>query len=183
MHPLINKAIKFASRAHHGQFRKGSDFPYISHPIGVAFMLLEAKASTEQIVAGILHDVVEDTNTSLAEIRQEFGDKVAELVEACSEYDPTAKWEVRKKQTHDFLRTASAEVHLIVCADKLHNLQSISEDYEMLGEAVWKKFSRGKEAQAWYYRELMNILCKEIANHSDNSLFHQLQKAVNEVFG
>lgn len=178
----INKAIQFAARAHHGQFRKGTDIPYISHPYAVAFLLQEAKASKEQIMAGILHDVVEDTDCTFTEIENLFGKKVADLVQACSEYDPKAPWENRKKQTCEFLKTASAEVHLIVCADKLHNLRSIAEDHKIIGEKVWKRFGKGKEAQAWYYQELVEILCKDIKNSSKNSLFKQFHSEVKAFF-
>ncbi len=182
MHPLIDKAIKFASRAHLGQFRKASDIPYISHPFAVALLLQEAGASNEQIMAGILHDVVEDTDCTLEELERTFGTKVAELVQACSEYDSSAPWESRKLHTHNFLKTAPEEVLLIVCADKLHNLRCIVEDYEKLGPEVWKKFGRGEEAQAWYYSELVHILCREISNYPDNSIFHQFKEEVNQFF-
>jgi (p)ppGpp synthase/HD superfamily hydrolase len=183
MHPLIDKAIKFAARAHQGQFRKGSDVPYISHPFAVALILQEAGASPEQVMAGILHDVIEDTDCTAKELETHFGKKVAELVHSCSEYDPKAPWELRKKRTHEFLKTASSEIHLIVCADKLHNLRSIVEDQALIGEEVWKKFGRGRESQAWYYRNLVDILCKELKIYPEDSIFHQFKSEVEALFG
>lgn len=185
----IDRAIKFAARAHNGQFRKGSDIPYISHPLAIALLLQEAGATTEQIIAGILHDTVEDTDVTLKEIEEKFGKKVAALVEACSEYDSSAAWENRKNHTINFLRTASPEIKLITCADKLHNLRSIAEDYEVLGESLWKKFGRGKEFQAWYYYNLVDVLCCGLDGQSSFAdmpraalLFNQFRAEVKALF-
>jgi len=182
MNELIDKAIKFACCAHQNQFRKGSNIPYISHPFAVALILQKTGASDEQIIAGILHDVVEDTQASLEDIKFEFGDKIAQLVEACSECDPKAPWENRKQNTLDSLKTASAEVKLIVCADELHNLKCIAHDFMTIGDEVWKKFGRGKEAQAWYYTKLVETLCMGLNKHDNTSIFHQLKDEVHKLF-
>ncbi len=182
MEAIIDKAIKYSARAHNNQFRKGSDIPYISHPFAVAWILKEANATDDQIVAGLLHDVVEDTEITIEEIEAEFGHKIAKLVEACSEFDPKANWESRKKHTHETLRNAPAEVRLIACADKLHNLRSISLDYDLTGDKVWSKFGRGKESQSWHYLELADILCDDLENYSEGSIFHQFREEVNHLF-
>lgn len=182
MNELIDKAIKFACCAHHDQFRKGSNIPYISHPFAVALILQKAEASDEQIIAGILHDVVEDTHASLQDIKFEFGSKIAELVEACSECDPKAPWEERKQNTLDSLKTASDEVKLIVCADKLHNLLSIKEDLKVIGDEVWKKFGRGKESQTWYYLKLVETLCADLKTKPKSSIFHKFKEEVYSLF-
>ena len=96
------------------------------------------------VVAGILHDTVEDTSLTLDYIREKFGSGVAQIVQGCSEPDKSLPWEQRKQHTVEFLKTASLEVRAVTCADKLHNLLTIIADYELVGDNVWDRFSRGE---------------------------------------
>src|SRR5438309_5224597 len=121
---MLDRAIEVAAKAHRNQVRKGTDIPYIAHPYAVGMMLAQAGCPDEVIAAGILHDTVEDTPLTLEEIRQEFGDKVASIVEGCSEPDKSASWEVRKAHTLEYMRTAPWEVRVVACADKLYNLRT-----------------------------------------------------------
>jgi (p)ppGpp synthase/HD superfamily hydrolase len=102
---MIFKAIEFATRAHSGQYRKGTKLPYIVHPLGVAKILIECDSPEHLIVAGILHDTVEDTSATLDEIKQTFGWDIADLVEAASEPDKSDTWENRKEHTIQMLKT------------------------------------------------------------------------------
>lgn len=154
------RAIEFAARAHRHQVRKGSDTPYISHPYAVGMMLARAGFDGEVVAAGILHDTVEDTPVTLDELRQEFGERVASIVEGCTEPNKSASWEERKEHTIHYLTTASYEVRAVACADKLHNLSTMVEGYAALGDGVWSRFKRGREQQEWYYRSLVASLCE-----------------------
>lgn len=154
---MIHKAIEFAAKAHRNQVRKGSDAPYIVHPFEVAHILTENKCSKNLIIAGLLHDTVEDTHVEIDDIEREFGSEVAALVAACSE-DKSKSWEVRKQHTIDYLgREASMDVMLLSLADKLSNLRSIKADYAVIQEKVWTLFNRPKEKQSWYYGELLDV--------------------------
>jgi (p)ppGpp synthase/HD superfamily hydrolase len=156
---MIDLAIEVAAMAHEGQVRKGTGIPYISHPYAVGMMLARAGLPEEVIAAGILHDTVEDTDLTLDYIRSNFGERVAAIVEGCSEPDRSAHWEERKRHTLEYLRTAPWEVRVVACADKLHNIRSIASDHARLGEAVWTRFKRGPREQEWYYRGLVASLC------------------------
>lgn len=180
---IIEVAIEVAKEAHHGQFRKGGGIPYISHPRAVARILSEAGCSEELVIAGILHDTVEDTSLTLEAIREKFGEKVAQIVQGCSEPDKSLPWEQRKQHTVEFLKTASLEVRTVACADKLHNLLTIIADYEVIGDDVWDRFSRGKGAQEWYYRELAASLCDQPDCHGAGTIFQQLKDSVETLFG
>ena len=180
---MIGFAIEVAARTHHGQFRKGTDTPYISHPYAVALLLSEAGCSEDVIIAGILHDTVEDTSLTLEYICDNFGRKVAEIVEGCSEPDRSLPWEQRKKHTVEFLKTTPIKVRTVACADKLHNLRTIIADYQNIGDDVWERFSRGKEAQEWYYRELVASLCNQSDCQSVGEIFQQFRDAVEALFG
>ncbi|MGA7732832.1 MAG: HD domain-containing protein [Chloroflexia bacterium] len=157
---IVDRAIEVAARAHRHQVRKGSDTPYISHPYSVGMMLARAGFDPEVIAAGILHDTVEDTDMTLGEVREEFGDRVAWIVEGCSEPDKSASWEERKEHTIGYLRTAPYEVRVVACADKLHNLGTVAEGYARLGDEIWGRFKRGRKEQEWYYRSLASSLCE-----------------------
>ena len=104
---MINNAIDVAMRAHQNQFRKGTAIPYVTHPLAVGIILAKAGCADEVIVAGILHDTVEDTPMTLDNLRDLFGEKVADIVKGASEPDKSLPWEDRKRHTLNFLKTAS----------------------------------------------------------------------------
>lgn len=179
---LIDLAIEVAAKAHRNQERKQTDIPYISHPYVVGVLLLQAGCSDEVVAAGVLHDTVEDTPITLEYIREHFGEKVAEIVEGCSEPDKSAPWEERKRHTIEFLRTASSEVRIVACADKLHNIRTIIADYQKMGDAVWERFKRGRKAQEWYYRGLVESLFNVSNDHKESPIFQQFRSAVENLF-
>lgn len=176
---LIHQAIYFAVLAHRGQVRKGSDIPYIVHPFEVAQILSAHGAEEEVIAAGILHDTVEDTSTTLDEIEERFGLHVARLVQGCSE-NKALSWEARREQTLHFLKTSCPrDTMLIVCADKLSNMRSTAEDYVLLGDRLWARFHRGKEKQKWYFESLL-VALRPVA---DTEMYKELFALVEDVFG
>lgn len=153
----IEEAIEVAAEAHHGQYRKGTSTPYITHPYAVGLILMEAGCPEVVIIAGILHDTVEDTELTLDFIRERFGDTVADIVDGCSE-NKALRWRARKTERIEALRTASPEVCTVTCADKLHNLRTIISEYDDIGDSVWERFHGGVEDQAWYYRSILNAI-------------------------
>lgn len=180
---MIDSAIEVALRAHQNQVRKGTDIPYVTHPLAVGIILAKAGCPDEVIIAGILHDTVEDTSVTLDDLREKFGEKVPRIVEGASEPDKSLPWEERKKHTQDFLRGASPEVKFVVLADKLANIRSIASDYSEIGDALWERFNRGKEAQKWYYQGLVQALRDESAVEAYQILYRQFTQKVEEVFG
>ena len=131
----IQRAIEVAKKAHTGQFRKTGE-PYIVHPLAVKKILEEWGMDEDTIIAGILHDTVEDTNLTLDEIRQEFGESVAFLVDGVTKLS-TARNGMRDIDTYlpatkdNFLRLMIAlgddiRVLIIKLADRLHNLRTLS---------------------------------------------------------
>jgi len=176
---LIDQAIEFAAKAHYSQFRKGTDIPYISHPYGVGMILLQAGCEEDAVIAGILHDTLEDTDTTEEDLLKNFGPTVLEIVKGCSEPDKQASWEDRKKHTIEYLKHAPLTIRQVACADKIHNLRSIKRDIATIGETVWGKFKRGKEFQKWYYTELVDSL----GFAGRFPLLDILQKEVDELFG
>ena len=180
---MIEQAIQLAAEGHEGQVRKGTLVPYVTHPYAVGMMLARVGCSDEVVAAGILHDTVEDTHVTLQQIRERFGPRVASIVEGCSEPDKTAPWEERKRHTIEYLRTAPWEVRLVSCADKLHNLRTVAEAYERVGDEVWRRFKRGREQQEWYYRSLLTVLCGPNADGLTLPFCGEFGELVRRVFG
>lgn len=176
---LINLAMEVAALAHKDQKRKGTDLPYIIHPLAVGVILAKAGYDDEIIAAGILHDTVEDTGVALRDILNQFGPRVAELVEGASEPDKSLPWIRRKEHMIHFLKTAPLDVRAVVCADKLHNIQSIRRDLIFLGEGQWKRFRRGREEQGWYYRNV----AKSLGYEGRFELLDELEFEIDGVFG
>ncbi len=172
---VVNKAVVFAIRAHGAQLRKGTDIPYVSHPLSVGLILARNGASEDMVAAGILHDCLEDTAVTFDELRNEFNADIAGLVRGCSEPDRKDTWKNRKTHKIEHLKTAPDEVCVISCADKLHNLLSIINDYKAQGENVWKRFNADKNDQVWYYSSLAEVLKRRQKQYP---LFRDYQAAV-----
>lgn len=180
---LIDRAIELAVKAHKKQKRKGTSKAYITHPFAVSVLLARAGCSEEVIVAGILHDVVEDARIKPDRIREEFGDKVASIVEQCTEPDKRRCWEKRKQHTLDSLKEAGLDVKFVACADKLHNIRTIARDYRAVGDRVWRRFRRGRDDQKRYYESLVQLLRIKRGPSAYQKLYKEFKSRVREVFG
>lgn len=164
---MINKAKIFATNAHAGQMRKGTDRPYIVHPIEVAEIVATLTNDEEIIAAAYLHDTVEDcegvTSKSLSD---EFGSRVSAIVAQESE-DKSKSWLERKGSTIESLRTAPIEVQMIALGDKLSNMRDIDRDYPICGEQLWDRFRmKNKSIIGWYYKGVQDSL-KECLGHTE----------------
>ena len=182
MDDILFDAIEFAVHVHRGHFRKSTRIPYIFHPLNVGRILLESGCSVVVVAAGILHDTLEDTPIVFEDIRAKFGEEVANLVSLASEPDKSDTWENRKGHTLMSLESASEEVLLISLADKLDNIRSIHRALERDGDAVWSRFRRPKNAQAWYYRNLVDVFQRRVTEEPGLSLYKTLQAEVEQVF-
>lgn len=159
---MIEEAAAFATRAHEGQFRKGTRRPYIVHPLEVAEIVKTMTTDEEVICAAILHDTIEDCPGVTEEVlRKAFGDRVTDLVLGESE-DKSKSWEERKGMTIRHLRNTSRELQTIGLADKLSNMRDIDRDYPVLGEGLWMRFRmQSRQAIGWYYKGVMEALAPE----------------------
>ncbi|NMB75070.1 MAG: bifunctional (p)ppGpp synthetase/guanosine-3',5'-bis(diphosphate) 3'-pyrophosphohydrolase [Myxococcales bacterium] len=178
----IFEALDFATRAHRGQYRKGTRVPYLLHPLRVARLLIEAESAWQVVVAGLLHDTTEDAGVRLETIRRRFGSRVARLVSEASEPDKTLSWEERKRRTLAAVATASPDALRVELADKLDNIRSIREDLEKDGDALWARFRRGREEQRWYYRGLAREFSLSARAEPLRSLARLFAKEVRAVF-
>ena len=156
---LKERAKWFAISAHMGQVRKSEiDKPMIIHPISVGLLLEEYGYSDEVVAAGYLHDVVEDTKYTIEDIKQEFGDVVANLVMGASEPNKSLSWEERKTHTIEETKNLPLNNKAVICADKINNLEDIMIKFEKSGKRDFSAFKRGEEQQKWYYTSIYESL-------------------------
>jgi (p)ppGpp synthase/HD superfamily hydrolase len=159
----LSSALAYAERVHAGVMRKDTNIPYVTHVMGVSVMVLEAGGTEDEAIAGLLHDTLEDGGDPdgiRSHILKEFGARVLEIVEAMSDATPgagekKAPWRPRKEAYIAHLSHCDdAGVHRVCLSDKLYNLRATNDDFDEIGDPVWKRFRTGPDEQLWYYSSL-----------------------------
>ena len=182
---LLDRAIIYAVRAHAGTERRGKGFPYIVHPMEAMAIVATLTADQELLAAAALHDVVEDTALTVEDIRAEFGDRVAELVEAESDkfvegVSESDSWRTRKQAAIDRLAEAPLEVKMVAMGDKLSNMRAIARDYAVQGDGLWELFHvKDRASHEWHYRGLADSL-RALAG---TPAFEEFERLIDQVFG
>lgn len=181
---LLDRAIIFAVKAHAGTERRGKGFPYIVHPMEAMEIVATMTPDQELLAAAALHDTVEDTNVTVEQIREEFGERIASLVaaesdvmvEGVSEED---SWHARKKAAIDRLANASHDAKMVALGDKLSNMRAIARDYAVQGDKLWSLFhASDPKDHEWHYRGLANSL-RELDN---TFAFKEFESLIDQVF-
>lgn len=182
---LLNRALIFAVNAHTGMVRKGTDTPYIVHPMEAVVIVASMTSDKEVIAATVLHDVVEDTGHTIEDIKKEFGDRVAGLVASESENNrpelpEEETWKIRKEETLEHLKNASIETKMATLGDKLSNIRAIYRDYLKLGDKLWDRFNqKDKSEHTWYYSSIADLL----SGLRKYPAWKEYKDLVNKVFG
>ena len=178
---MIDEAMKFATKAHEGQVRKGTNRPYIVHPIEVADIVSTMTTDEEVIAAAVLHDTIEDCNgVTRQTLVDNFSERVADLVDQESE-DKTKTWYERKSATIEHVKTAPREVQMIALADKLSNMRDIDRDYPVVGENLWNRFRmKDKNIIGWYYKGVRDALKEDF---EDVGAFKEYCMLIDKNFG
>jgi len=169
----FDRAFSMAIELHGEQKRKGSGVPYMGHLLAVTAIVIDDGGTENEAIAALLHDGPEDRGgeETLERIRVEFGDEVAEIVEALSDTFEAVKppWEERKQAYLDKLRNKpdtdlTRNILRVSLADKLHNARAVKLDWEREGEKVWSHFNASKEQTLWYYRTLGEIYREKLGD-------------------
>lgn len=178
----FNRALQLAIEAHAGQVRKGTEntaglaLPYITHPVAVAALVQRYGGTEDQVIAALLHDVLEDGGPQWAQpIREAFGAEVLELVEFCTDGLPDEAgrkppWRERKEAYLEHLREADGPGLLVSASDKLANLQAILLDLTEVGESVWERFTGKKDGTLWYYGALVEAFAGRVPASLERAL-------------
>ena len=185
MSKRLDDAIEFATKKHTEQTRKRENTPYILHPLEVAAVAAELTKDEDILIAAVLHDTVEDTDTSIDEVRERFGDRVAELVESETEnkredLPPEETWEIRKKESLEHLKNSTdPAVKILWLADKVSNIRTLYRLYQKEGDALWNHFNmKDVKKQAWYYRTISELL----SDLDDTLPYQEYKQIVDYIF-
>ena len=182
---LLDRAIMFAVKAHSGTERRGKGFPYIVHPMEALEIVSTMTPDQELLAAAVLHDTVEDTYVTIDHIREEFGDRIASIVDAESDKGIEGRseddsWHSRKKGAIERLAKASRDTKMVALGDKLSNMRAIARDYSVMGDELWKIFHvTDKKDHEWHYRGLADSL-REL---EDTFAFKEFETLIDQVFG
>jgi GTP pyrophosphokinase len=177
----FEKALVYATRLHNGQSRKSTQTPYVAHLLAVTAYVIEWGGDEDMAISGLLHDAVEDQGgrKTLDEIRRRFGQRVATIVEMCSETleIPKPPWRQRKEAYLHHLTQTPHDALIVSLADKMHNATSILRDLRRDGLSAFERFNGEKDGTLWYYHTLVKIF-KEM----DNSVFvDEFARVVEEI--
>jgi hypothetical protein len=181
----IQHAIRFAIKTHEEyqkQKRKGKDVPYITHPLTVGIILAKGGASEEVIIAGILHDTIEDSidekKVTKEMITERFGEKVYELVLSVTEQNKSLSWEERKAEALEHIKTFSNDSLLLKSADIISNISETLNDYKKEGEEIFKRFNAPKDKILESYIKSTEAI---INRWNENPLVADLKDILNKV--
>lgn len=168
--PQIKKAIQFAARKHHGQWRAEAEpLPYITHLFSTALLVAEDGADDDTVSAALLHDTIEDTGTTREELVQAFNARVADLVAAVSEVKMAGgkklDWKERKARYLTSIEAAPDEALRIAVADKIDNIESVLEEIERNGDGIFATFGHAPAEYLWYHGEVARIARERLPEH------------------
>jgi (p)ppGpp synthase/HD superfamily hydrolase len=156
--PMVQQAYELAARRHAGLTQKVNGRPYIDHPLAVASVVAEAGADEEMVAAAMLHDVVEDSMTTTSELRQRFGDRVADLVEAMTDEAEVSEFERRKALNRERVAAAGPDAAVIYAADKLCGIRALREAYAEEGEAVESRYKASLDVKIGVWEDDVEML-------------------------
>ena len=181
---LLDRAIAFACEAHRNVERRGKGFPYITHPLEAMSIVSTITSDQELLAAACLHDVIEDTEYTYEDIKERFGERVADLVNAETDQvfpnmSSSESWHLRKEAAIKHLAEASREVQIVAIGDKLSNMRAIYRDYKVDGESFFNRFHvKDPKEHAWHYRSLAESFNKI----RDTEAYQEFVHLINKVF-
>jgi (p)ppGpp synthase/HD superfamily hydrolase len=163
-------ALILATKEHRYQNRKGTDIPYITHPMHVSVILVRYGFSEPVTIAALLHDVVEDQDYPLHHIEETFGPTVAEMVAALSEQKrdqcgDVRPWKTRKREALERLDHANTGAVAVKAADVLHNTRALVADLRREGPGIWDRFNSDPESSLRYYRDVAGVARERLGDH------------------
>ncbi len=181
---ILDEAIYFAVKAHSGYERRGKGYPYIVHPMEAVSIVATITKDQEMLAAAALHDVVEDTEYTISDIKEKFGERVASLVSSETDIKVDGKsesesWKERKQYAINRLKELSHDAKVVAIGDKLSNARAMLNDYKEMGEALWDKFHvNDPKLHKWHYEGLRDAM----SDLKGTIPYEEFSKIVNELF-
>jgi len=158
-------ALVYAARLHKHQKRKLTNVSYICHLLAVAALVIEAGGCEDTAIAALLHDAVEDQGgqSTLIEIEEQFGVRVASWVHACSAREMTEKesWRSHKQEYLKQIETSPPQVKQIILADKIHNGRALLQGAYQFGINMWDNFAGNQTDIVWIYKEYCRVFARQ----------------------
>jgi (p)ppGpp synthase/HD superfamily hydrolase len=149
--------------------------------MAIAFTLGNMGCSADLVIAGVLHDVLEDTDVSESDITNAFGENVTRIVKSVSENKQLSTWRERKQDYISRIIISEADTKILSLVDKLHNLHTLAHDKSELGSDIWTKFSAPKSEQKWYYLKLLQVY-RDDTSLSMDTLVNEMNDLIDRVF-
>ena len=182
----IEQALRAATILHKNQVRKGSiPIPYVSHLFAVALIAGDYTNNEDVIIACLLHDTLEDTDYTIEELQEDFGGVVAEIVQALSEPQDSEfeklTWKEQKVHYAHSLRKTSQEALIVACADKIHNMRTIVEEYYDDHVRFMADFTGSLEDRVLMYQDISNALNRNLKNDIIVEFNHVFEEYKNFV--
>lgn len=184
----IKDAIRFSTKTHEvyqKQKRKGKDIPYITHPLTVGLILASAGAVEDVIVAGVLHDTIEDSpiakKVTSPMLTERFGQNVVKLVLSVTEQNRELSWEDRKQEALEHVKSFSHESILLKSADIIANTSELIDDFRVEGVTTFERFNAPKGKIIGHYISMINAIMIKMP---ENPLFEDLtyvKRVLNSV--
>jgi (p)ppGpp synthase/HD superfamily hydrolase len=160
---VVERAARMAAIAHRDQIRKDGNIPYVVHPFMVARILTQHNFPDAVVAAGLVHDVLEDTEITIEQLRVDLGDEVATIVASVTN-NSSLSWKEKKMAYIESVRKGSSGAKAVATADKIHNAESLLAAHAIHGETLWSRFNTGKEEKMWFEEAMLEML-KETWEH------------------
>lgn len=185
----IEKAIRAAGVLHKDRIRKGRiPYPYVTHPFSVACIIADYTDDEHIIIAGLLHDTIEEAGYTFAELKEDFGEIVCSIVKditiSSDEEHTRETWKERHASSVARLKRAREEALIVSAADKIHDMRSIIEEYYGDHARFRRDFGGSTEERVTIYQSISNILNSRLSNpivHEFNHVFDEYKKFIYEA--
>lgn len=173
---IVERATSFAADKHKNQYRNDGKTLYISHLVGVCLVLKKYKFSDEIIAGAMLHDVLEDTDTSPEDVEDIFGKEILEMITSVT-YDKKLLGLERKLKYIEDVRNGSVAAKAISIADKIHNMNNLLYDLEQDTEKTWSMFKTTKEQKLWFEEKVLEMIKK----NWDHPIISEYENLIEEL--
>lgn len=181
--PLIENALNLALKYHAGVKRKGDGLPYLIHILDVSNGLYENGKNIldpDVLAAAFCHDLLEDTDCTEEEIINACNEEVLRIVKAVSADDSIENWKEKKQDYIESVRAGGVKAQLVCVADKIANLNSLKNQYDIEGDVIWQKFNADKKTKAWFEYSVLKMLKEE--NHVPEKMLQTYEDTLQSVY-